>query len=188
MDFTDAQKEKATKAIGAMLSDGYEFAKSNRNFMRWMTTSSLAILAFFMTVLLQVRMKTALPLKPVAITAFALLLLSILTGLYGRLRFELKEWFSKVTGMVKPTATILRMVLEQSQETENLTAEEAKPLVQSLDDFTGKIELARTQLSKINPARIIIIQGISLFLGICAISFYVFYYLFMFPGVPGSPY
>jgi hypothetical protein len=187
MDFTDAQKEKAAKAIGAMLSDGYEFAKSNRNFIRWMTTSSLAILAFFMTVLLQVRLKTEIPLKPLAITAFALLFLSILTGFYARLRFELKDWFSKATGMFMSTATILRMVLDQSQKTQDLTAEEAKPVVQNLDDLSSKIELARTQLSKVNPARIIIIQGTSLVLGICAISFYVFYYLFIVTDVLGAP-
>lgn len=32
MDLTDAEKEKGAKAIDAMLSDGYEFAKNNRNF------------------------------------------------------------------------------------------------------------------------------------------------------------
>jgi hypothetical protein len=188
MELTGTEIEKGAKAIDAILSDGHEFAKSNRNFIRWMTTSSLAILAFFMTVLLQIRVKTELPIKPVAITAFALLLLSLLTGFYARFRFEAKDWFSKLTAMVTSSATILHIALDQSQKTQHLTAEEARLAAQGLNDFTGKIELARTQLSKVNPARIIIIQGISLLLGICAISFYVFYYLFMFTGVPRAPY
>jgi hypothetical protein len=188
MDLTDIEKEKIRTTIDTMLTDGYEFAKSNRNFIRWMATSSLAVLAFFLTVLLQMKAKMELPLKPVAITAFALLLFCILTGFYARYRFEAKDWFSKVTGMWTSFITIIRIALDHGEKTQLVPTEEAKLLTQGLDDFINKMNLAQTEVFKINPARIMLMQGLSLALGICAISFYIFYYLFIFAGIPKPPF
>lgn len=180
MDLTEVEKAKLKDAVEIILKNGNELAKSNRTFIRWMTTSSLAIFAFFMTVMLQVRLEMDPPLKSVAIAAFVFLLCCILTGFYARLRFELKDWFSKITGVTMSSATLVETAVNQTEETDHLSDNERENAKQSLNEFTENIKLVETKLAKINPAKIMIIQMLLLTLSVCTISLYFFYYLFVF--------
>ncbi|MBT4482060.1 MAG: hypothetical protein HOC71_00105 [Candidatus Latescibacteria bacterium] len=57
-------------------------------FSTWLISIGLAVLGFFLTVLLQIRFKSILPYKINAISAIILLILSISTGLYIRIKLE----------------------------------------------------------------------------------------------------
>lgn len=176
---TEAEKEHLKKAVDNMFDAGVEFAESNRNFVRWMTTSTFAVLGFYLTILFQIKSKMDIPLPKVAAASFALLLIGILTGIYARFRFEVKDWFGKMTEIMHSSFNFLQFAINKNP-TEAFSPEIIRSANQSLEEVKKKISDAETILSKIQLVRIMLIQVISLSLGTCAVSCYIFYYLFIF--------
>jgi hypothetical protein len=111
---TDAEKESIKKAMETMLKSSYELAHTNRKFISWMTTMASAALGFFLTILLQMKSKMALPIQPVAILSLALFLVCILSGFYARFRFEVKDWFQKITDIVDSVFMIIYAALDKT--------------------------------------------------------------------------
>ncbi len=175
---TEEEKEQLSKTIDDIYNAGIEFAKRNRSFIRWMTTSSFAILGFYITILFQIKSKMNIPLPKIAAVSFILLLICILTGIYARFRFEFKDWFGKMTEMLHSTFDLIQYAINKNSQ-EKLTPEFIGSANQSLKDVKNKINDAQTILSKIQLVRIMMIQVISLCLGTCMVSFYIFYYLFI---------
>lgn len=178
INITDVEKEHLRNTIDSIYDNVIGFAKSNRNFIKWMTTSALAILGFYLTVLFQIKNKIAIPLPVVAVISFALLLICILTGIYARFRFEVKDWFGKMTEWVQSSLNLIQFIVNKNPNKE-LTQEDIASTNQSLEELRSKLKDAQTSLSKINLVRIMLIQVVSLSLGTCVVAFYIFYYFFI---------
>jgi hypothetical protein len=176
---TEVDADHVQKKIDTMYDLGIELAKAHRSFVRWMTTSSFAVLGFYLTVLFQIKSKMDVPLPKTAGVTFALLLFCVLTGIYARFRFELGDWFGKFREMILSAFNVLQIAIN-NYHTEELTPEAITSANQRIEKANKMFTDVQTMLSKLELGYIILVQIVSLSLGVIAVSFYIFYYLFIF--------
>lgn len=106
----EGQKEKAPFQINEFQPSLKELIDARERFISlssWMTTTALAVLGFFLTVLLQIRLKAILPFKTIAVMASVLLTVSSIIGFYIRVRLatqdvigKLQSGFNSLVGML----------------------------------------------------------------------------------------
>jgi hypothetical protein len=93
--------------------------------------------------------------------------------MYARLRFELKDWFLKYKNLMDSFYLIIDKAINEYLKTtkkEDIHLESVKQQINiKLDAFNKADKI----LSRIDPWRIMVIQGVYLFLGICFVSFYL---------------
>jgi hypothetical protein len=179
LNLSKEELEKIKQEVDTIYNTGHEFAIDNRNFIKWMTTVSLAVLGFFLGILFSIKAKTDIPLKEVTIFTLYCLFICLIAGMYARLRFELKDWFLNYKNLMNSYYLIIDKAINEYLKTtknEDIHFESVKQQINiKLDAFNKADKI----LSRIDPWRIMVIQGVYLFLGICFVSLYSFYYIFI---------
>jgi hypothetical protein len=139
----------------------------------WMITVGLAISAFYITTLLQIKAQTnAVPNKLSASYALGFLMASLCFGFYNRIRFELKSTSSTIR---KGLIATIRLVIKASEEMElselEKMREEENKAKEKFKDFFDKYE-------RWDYFWTLYIQISSLVIGIFNTAFHLIRYLF----------
>jgi hypothetical protein len=171
------QEKKTTISIREFvpgLKGFFEAFERIQKLSNWMTTVTLAVLAFLLTALFQIKSTTLLPYKYIAIIALVLLTISALFGFYFRLRSELSKFGSELHKGSQAISDIMQKASNDFDLDEqfNKAIEQAIPVIQ---EVFGEI---RKQTVNYNFVWPITTQGISMGLGLVFSAVYIGMYLF----------
>ena len=140
----------------------------------WMTNVALASLAFFVTLLFQVRSKAAVPDRYLAAGILVAIVISILLGFYAKLRLELGEFATDlerggraVSGFIRKASSVLALPGDRQE----LYAEAGEGFREWINEGTRLIP-------KHVPWWVFLAQGATLGLGLVLFGVYVGRYLF----------
>ena len=154
----------------------YEFKRAIQ-FSSWLIAVTLAVLGFFITVLIQIKLQSKLeiPYSQIAILSLLTLCISIVIGVYIKIRYELGKLIRK---MEKSIIDLLSFIEKpESNEYFNLIVEpenvieECKTKIRETFSFSN----GNNSSSVLYP---IIVQGVLFAGGVVLVCTYVFLYLF----------
>lgn len=151
--------------------------QSLNSFSTWLITIGLATLAFFITVLFQIKKEPILPNKYLALIAILSLVLSLGLGFYFRFKFEAREILFNFQRALWNFSDMLKSTTKYEA-----TAEERKLFtagVKALSVLDDKITEVKDSLLSKKYLFPLSIQGITLFLGIILSSSYMLWYIFV---------
>jgi len=151
--------------------------QSLNSFSTWLITIGLATLAFFITVLFQIKKEPFLPNKYLALIAILFLVLSLGFGFYFRFKFEAREILFNFQRALWNFSGMLKSTSKYEATTEERELFSAGVKVLSVLD--GKITEAKDSLLSKKYWIPLFIQGITLFLGIILSSSYMLWYIFV---------
>lgn len=154
-----------------------EILQNLHRFSTWMITIGLATLAFFITVLFQIKKEPILPNKYLAIVAMLFLVFSIGFGFYIRLRFEVREILLKLQEALRQFSDTIASAKDYEMTTEERKLHSAGMNAFSL--LNSEITKAKNNLLSAKFHVQLIIQGIALLIGILLSSSYMFWYIFI---------
>jgi hypothetical protein len=138
-----------------------------------MTTASLAILAFFFTTLLQIRLKTMLDMKFLALLPIVLLCISIFIGCYFKFRTEFFKFSTEYIKGVKGLSIVFQRFSRELKLEEQVNHIFGKFMQLLQEPFTD----ARKWAAQHNIGRAIIIQFLAMTSGIVFSTIYLVVHL-----------
>jgi len=151
-----------------------ERVKSARN---WLMNTSLASLAFFITILSQIRSDAPVPLYWLGITTFLLLAFSVLFASWLKFRFELESNFLDL----KDSAPLFREVLRIVKDSENESEETKQVVISTIGKTVEALEGFSSTDQKFEPLselKRLIPTVVTLVLGLIALLLYLGMYYF----------
>ncbi len=162
--------ESELKEIGQKLEEAVKVIDKIRDFSNWMITVGLAILGFFLAVLLQIRFNTIIPDQWLAISALIALSFSVLAGFGIRSHSEIEKWISKVKPGLSAIIDLIGIYMEKGEEKEELQ--------HIRSEFEKFVKDLRNELSSPELVKGVIIQSVSLVIGFLITALYIALYLF----------
>jgi len=146
-------------------------------FSAWMITIGIATLGFFITILFQIKQEPILPNKHLAMIAIISLVFSIGFGFYIRLSFEARHFLLKLQKAFRElSATIANAAeFEMASEDKELHSKGMK----KFSELNSRLTEAKNSALSPKVGLYMLMQGITLFIGIILSSVYMFWYIFI---------
>jgi len=154
--------EKSTKELLNLLDRIYKYSS-------WITNVSIALLGFYLAILLQFKSKGEIPYLINSIFILLFLCSAIIIGFYLRIRYEIIFWYKNFSDGFKNIGKFLDRTIDIFKQKGISVGEKV-----DLDFAVGKFEEAQ----KYYPIKLIYIQFMLLSLSIFNITFNLIRYIF----------
>lgn len=145
-----------------------------RRLVTWPINIGLAASGFFLAVLFQIKTNMELPNKSLAFIALLFLGTSIIIGICLRIRFEICYWNDWLNQFTRLSVSLMTKVWEKIE----MDANELIEFRKSIAELPNIIGLKKNNILLKRHFKIIILQAISLSLGILLVFLYIIRFLF----------